>query len=160
MQTHLVLLRDFTQRLIDHRKKVVTAESCTGGMLACLLTEYAGSSQWFDRGFITYSNEAKIEIGVSHEQLTQHGAVSMETARAMAQAALSRSQADLSIAITGIAGPSGGSLEKPVGTVCFAWMLRGEEPVVRLVNFPANSRYRIRLVSCCEALRGGIELLT
>lgn len=160
MQIHLALLQKFTKHLLSHRKKVVVIESCTGGMLASLLTEYAGSSQWFDRGFITYSNEAKIDLGVPCKLLTQHGAVSLETAAAMAACALNNSQAELSIAITGIAGPSGGSVDKPVGTVCFAWMVSGQDPITRLVHFPPTSRQRIRLLACSEALRGGIDLFT
>jgi len=98
------------------------AESCTGGWVAECITAIAGSSAWFDRGFITYSNAAKIEmLGVTENTLSQHGAVSEQTAREMALGALKHSHASIAAAITGIAGPDGGTQEKPVGTVCFAW---------------------------------------
>ena len=98
------------------------AESCTGGMAAQTVTAVAGSSAWFERGFVTYSNAAKIEmLGVSPTTLEQHGAVSEQTAREMALGALKHSQAQIAAAITGIAGPDGGTADKPVGTVCFAW---------------------------------------
>lgn len=104
-------------------KLLTLAESCTGGMVATAITSIAGSSAWFDRGFVTYSNAAKIEmLGVSASTIEQHGAVSLETAAAMAQGALAHSAAQVSASITGIAGPEGGSEHKPVGTVCFAWM--------------------------------------
>ena len=107
--------------------KLVTAESCTGGGLAEILTRIPGSSAWFERGFITYSNESKHEIlSVPLETLEQFGAVSEETANAMAKGALENSRAEYGVAITGIAGPEGGTEEKPVGTVCFAWYKRNE----------------------------------
>ena len=105
---------------------IACAESCTGGLIAAALTEIGGSSRWFDRGFVTYSNEAKQELlGVSLQSLQRFGAVSEPVAREMAQGALRRSRARIALAVTGIAGPGGGSLDKPVGTVCFAWALRG-----------------------------------
>lgn len=98
------------------------AESCTGGMVASAVTAAAGSSAWFDRGFVTYSNQAKVDmLGVQAETLAQYGAVSEQTAKEMALGALAHSQASIAGSITGIAGPSGGSAEKPVGMVCFAW---------------------------------------
>jgi nicotinamide-nucleotide amidase len=101
--------------------KVATAESCTGGLIAGLLTEIAGSSEVFERGFVTYSNQAKQDmLGVPQALLIRHGAVSQEVARAMAQGALAHSQADLAVAVTGIAGPGGGTAEKPVGLVHIA----------------------------------------
>jgi nicotinamide-nucleotide amidase len=104
-------------------KMLTLAESCTGGMVASAITSIAGSSVWFDRGFVTYSNAAKIEmLGVSADTIETKGAVSLETAAEMAQGALSHSAAQVSASITGIAGPDGGSAQKPVGTVCFAWM--------------------------------------
>lgn len=104
-------------------KMLTLAESCTGGMVAAAITSIAGSSMWFDRGFVTYSNAAKIEmLGVSANTIQEHGAVSENTAAEMAQGALSHSAAQLSASITGIAGPDGGSPQKPVGTVCFAWL--------------------------------------
>ena len=101
-----------------------TAESCTGGMIAAACTDLAGSSQWFERGFVSYSNEAKQEmLGVPHALIEQHGAVSEAVAQAMVLGALKKSQAQVTLAVTGIAGPTGGSQTKPVGTVCFAWGL-------------------------------------
>lgn len=108
--------------LATNGQVLATAESCTGGWVAQCLTSIAGSSAWFDRGFVPYSNEGKQDmLGVSKETLAAHGAVSEATAIAMARGALRHSRADWALAITGIAGPSGGSPEKPVGTVCFAW---------------------------------------
>uniref|UniRef100_Q478X9 CinA, C-terminal n=1 Tax=Dechloromonas aromatica (strain RCB) TaxID=159087 RepID=Q478X9_DECAR len=108
--------------LLERGEWLAAAESCTGGWLAQSVTAIAGSSAWFDRGFVTYSNVAKMDmLGVPETTLDRHGAVSEATARAMAQGALVHSRADWTVAITGIAGPSGGSVEKPVGTVCFAW---------------------------------------
>ncbi len=106
--------------------KLATAESCTGGMIGAALTDVAGSSDYFERGFITYSNESKHELlGVSSDILRSHGAVSAETAAEMVAGALHRSHADIAVAVTGIAGPGGGSIEKPVGTVYIGWGLRG-----------------------------------
>lgn len=103
---------------------LTTAESCTGGLVSEIMTSIAGSSAWFDRGFITYSNHAKIEmLNVSEETFKTHGAVSEQTAYEMAIGALRHSHAQVSCSITGIAGPDGGSLDKPVGTVCFAWAI-------------------------------------
>ena len=111
---------ELVAKLLDHGVMVATAESCTGGMVAAAITDVAGSSAVFDRGFVTYSNEAKNElIGVPMKLINEHGAVSEEVARAMAKGALAHSQATLAIAVTGIAGPSGGSKEKPVGLVHF-----------------------------------------
>src|SRR5579875_1637340 len=109
--------------------RVVTAESCTGGLVAAALTEIAGSSDVVDAGFVTYSNEAKVELlGVSEEVVETFGAVSIAVAWGMAQGALARSNADVAVAITGIAGPAGGSERKPVGTVVFARARRGADP--------------------------------
>jgi len=103
-------------------QKLATAESCTGGWVAQCLTSVAGSSEWFERGFVTYSNAAKHEmLGIELAVLANHGAVSEATAAAMAAGALRKSHADWALAITGIAGPDGGSPDKPVGTVCFGW---------------------------------------
>lgn len=104
--------------------RIVCAESCTGGLICAALTETAGSSNWFDRGYVTYSNDSKQTVlGIPQALLDQHGAVSEPVARAMAQGALARSRARLALAVTGIAGPGGGSPGKPVGTVCFAWAM-------------------------------------
>jgi nicotinamide-nucleotide amidase len=120
------LAADLGRRLLARGWRVTTAESCTGGLVAGAITAIAGSSDWFDRGFVTYSNAAKRELlGVPEAVLAAHGAVSEPCAVAMAEGALVRSGAMLAVAVTGIAGPSGGSEEKPVGTVCFAWAQRG-----------------------------------
>jgi nicotinamide-nucleotide amidase len=116
------LARKLGERLKAARARLVTAESCTGGWAAQVATSVAGSSDWFERGFVTYSNDAKQELlGVGEQTLARHGAVSEETAREMAQGALRRSKGSIALAITGVAGPGGGSAAKPVGTVCFAW---------------------------------------
>ena len=105
---------------------LATAESCTGGLIAAACTDLAGSSQWFERGVVSYSNAAKTELlGVDADLSAQHGAVSEPVARAMAEGALARSHAQVSLAVTGVAGPTGGSASKPVGTVCFAWCVAG-----------------------------------
>ena len=115
------------EKLIAQHCMLVTAESCTGGALSAAITSVPGSSQWFDRGFITYSNEAKIEmLGVNLNTLEAHGAVSEATAREMILGAFQKSPADIAISITGIAGPNGGTKQKPVGTVCFGWGFRND----------------------------------
>jgi nicotinamide-nucleotide amidase len=112
--------------LLQHGLRLATAESCTGGLIAANCTDLAGSSEWFERGLVTYSNEAKTEmLGVDPALIATHGAVSEPVARAMAAGALVHSRAQVSVAVTGIAGPSGGSDAKPVGTVWFAWGLPG-----------------------------------
>ena len=116
------LVKEISQGLLERQLKVAAAESCTGGGVAYWLTSLSGSSDWFERGFVTYSNAAKEEmLGVRSATLKTFGAVSEETAREMAAGALKNSAAQCSVAITGIAGPLGGSAEKPVGTVWFAW---------------------------------------
>lgn len=133
---------------------LATAESCTGGWVAQCLTSIAGSSAWFDRGFITYSNEAKQEmLGVSQEALARHGAVSEATAIAMARGALRHSRADWALAVTGIAGPGGGSPEKPVGTVCFAWAGPENTAHCDTCHFD-GSRETVRARSVEHALNG------
>ena len=132
---------------------LATAESCTGGWLAQAVTAVAGSSAWFDRGFVTYSNDAKQDmLGVPAEILLRAGAVSEETARAMAQGALARSAAQIAIAITGIAGPGGGTPQKPVGTVCFGWCLNGQPAAAESCHF-TGEREQIRAASVAFALR-------
>jgi len=111
--------------LLARGQSLATAESCTGGLIAAACTEVAGSSAWFERGFVTYSNEAKTELlGVPAALIAAHGAVSEEVARAMAEGALKHSRADLAVAVTGVAGPTGGSEAKSVGTVWLAWAER------------------------------------
>ena len=120
------LARKLGARLKRGNETLATAESCTGGWAAQVVTSVAGSSAWFERGFVTYSNAAKQELlGVRTETLRAHGAVSEETAREMARGALERSRATVAVSITGVAGPAGGTPEKPVGTVCFAWARGG-----------------------------------
>lgn len=133
---------------------IATAESCTGGMIAAALTSIAGSSEWFDRGFVTYSNAAKIDLlGVNDDTLERHGAVSEATAAEMAQGAVARSRADLAVSVTGVAGPGGGSRHKPVGTVCFGWCVRGEAPdTMRLLL--SGDRKAVRSASVRVALEG------
>ena len=132
--------------------KIATAESCTGGLVAGLLTEIPGSSDVVERGFVTYSNEAKRELlGVPGEILTVHGAVSGETARAMAQGALKQSHADLAVAVTGIAGPGGGSADKPVGLVHIA-AARADRIIHRECRFGDIGRSEVRVKSVETAL--------
>jgi nicotinamide-nucleotide amidase len=133
--------------------KLVTAESCTGGLVAAAITEIPGSSEVLERGFVTYSNAAKqSELGVPQETIRARGSVSAETAEAMARGALERSPADLSVAITGIAGPTGGSAEKPVGLVHFAAARRGGQPRLREVRFGDIGRSEVRRRSVLVAL--------
>lgn len=133
---------------------LVTAESCTGGGLAEVLTTIPGSSRWFERGFISYSNLSKREmLGVKTETLARHGAVSEPTARAMAEGALAHSPADLAVAITSIAGPGGGTEAKPVGTVCFAWARRKHETRSSTLYFPGD-RTAVRRQSVAAAIEG------
>ena len=105
---------------------LATAESCTGGLISAACTDLAGSSAWFERGFVTYSNEAKTtSLGVDAQLIKQHGAVSQPVAEAMARGAITHSLAQVAVAVTGVAGPTGGSVEKPVGTVWFGWSVQG-----------------------------------
>lgn len=150
-------LRDKAAQVLDlcraRSLKVATAESCTGGLVAGALTEIAGSSDVVDRGFVTYSNEAKeAMLGVPSETLERYGAVSTETATAMATGALKNSLADLVVAITGVAGPGGGSRQKPVGLVHFAAARRGGRLVARECRYGDIGRQRVRERSVAEAL--------
>lgn len=143
------IIAEFTGRGL----KVATAESCTGGLIAAALTEIAGSSSVFDRGFVTYSNEAKVEIvGVAAATLLAHGAVSRETAVEMAKGALMHSRADLAVAITGIAGPSGGSADKPVGLVHLAAATRTGRLLHREMRYGDIGRDAVRLATVTTAL--------
>ena len=118
---HKNLIQKLARQCLERDILIVTAESCTGGLLSSLLTQEAGSSRWFDRGFVTYSNNSKIDsLGVQRETLENFGAVSQEVANEMSKGALKNSEANISVSITGIAGPEGGSLAKPVGTVYFS----------------------------------------
>jgi nicotinamide-nucleotide amidase len=137
---------------------LATAESCTGGLVAGALTEIAGSSDVVDRGFVTYSNAAKMAmLGVPEPTLTAHGAVSRQTAEAMAQGALERAGVDLTVAITGVAGPGGGSAEKPVGLVHFAAATR-ERVIHREKRYGDIGRSEVRRLSVIEALTMLLEL--
>jgi nicotinamide-nucleotide amidase len=147
------------ERLEKEKQKLVTAESCTGGWVAQVVTSVAGSSAWFERGFVTYSNDAKHEaLGVPLAVLEKHGAVSEETAREMALGALARSKGTLALSITGIAGPAGGSATKPVGTVCFGWARRGGEPLAQTRVFQGD-RESVRRQSVVHSLEKVLELL-
>jgi nicotinamide-nucleotide amidase len=133
--------------------RVATAESCTGGLVAAALTEIAGSSDVVDLGFVTYSNEAKAELlGVPQSTLKRYGAVSAQTAKAMAAGALKNSHADIAVSITGIAGPGGGTKQKPVGLVHFAAARRGGRSIARKKLFGAVGRSRVRQLSVFQAL--------
>lgn len=140
---------------------LATAESCTGGMIAAALTDIAGSSTVVDRGFVTYSNEAKMEmLGVRPETLGAYGAVSRETAREMAAGALGRSRAGIAVSVTGIAGPGGGSAEKPVGLVWFGLAMKDQPPVAEQRLFGDRSRAFIREESVKAALSLVLQALS
>lgn len=146
--------------LLEHKLMLATAESCTGGMVTAALTHHAGSSVYLDRGFVTYSNDAKTEmLGVSQRTLENHGAVSEETAKAMAEGAVHNSHADISLSITGIAGPGGGSEEKPVGTVCFAWTVPNNTTVTQTRLFKGD-RSEVREQAAAHAMRELLSLLS
>ena len=133
---------------------LTTAESCTGGLIAGAVTAIAGSSAWFDRGFVTYSYASKTDLlGVPAATLERFGAVSEPVARAMAEGALAHSEAAVAVAVTGIAGPAGGTPDKPVGMVCFGWALRGVATSVETISFPGD-RAAVRALSVRHALAG------
>ena len=137
---------------------MATAESCTGGLIAGACTDLPGSSEWFERGFVTYSNEAKTELlGVDASLISAHGAVSEPVAGAMALGALLRSRAQVAVAVTGIAGPTGGSADKPVGTVWFGWALPGR--VVTETKMFDGDRAAVRAATVAHALARLDELL-
>lgn len=148
------------QALMMRQWMLSCAESCTGGWVAKTLTDVAGSSAWFERGFVTYTNIAKQEmLGVSPTTLDSHGAVSELTVREMVRGALQHSHADLSLAITGIAGPGGGSAAKPVGLVWFAWARRGDDAVVCAEHVFDGDREAVRRQAVLTALQGVKEQL-
>ncbi|AQV95544.1 damage-inducible protein CinA [Cupriavidus necator] len=144
--------------LADKSLMLATAESCTGGLVAAAITDVSGSSGWFERGFVTYSNEAKSTmLGVPAKLIRDHGAVSEEVARAMAEGALLNSRAQVALSITGVAGPNGGTPEKPVGMVCFGWSNR-------ITTHTETQRFRgdrgqIRRQAAEHAMRGLLELV-
>lgn len=147
------------ERLTAISRSVSTVESCTGGGVAQMITSVAGSSRWFERGFVTYSNDAKVEmVGVERALIESHGAVSVEVAAAMAEGGIRFSEADYCIALTGVAGPQGGSAAKPVGTVCFAWASLDQETRTALVRFDGD-RHAVRAQSVAHALGGLLDLL-
>lgn len=138
---------------------LVTAESCTGGWVSKVLTDIPGSSAWFERGFVTYTNAAKQEmLGVGAATLDAHGAVSENVVGEMAQGALHRSRAQIALAISGVAGPGGGSLDKPVGMVCLAWAAHGRPPRTQTRQFLGN-REQVRRQAVIAALEGVLDLL-
>jgi nicotinamide-nucleotide amidase len=142
-----------------HGLMLTTAESCTGGGVAQAVTEISGSSAWFERGFVTYANEAKQEmLGVPLDTLLQHGAVSEAVVREMVAGALRNSHAQVALAVSGIAGPSGGTPEKPVGTIWFAWGVKDRTCIARRHHLAGN-RSEIRAQSVRIALQGVVELL-
>lgn len=154
---------DMAEKLINKLRKhgymLVTAESCTGGLISSAITAKAGASDVFDRGFVTYSNEAKIEqLGVSQQLLDTHGAVSTLTAEAMVKGALAHSKADLALAVTGIAGPGGGSDDKPVGLVYIGYGLRGQAVKVARHDF-TGGREEVRMQAVKQALSYGIDMV-
>jgi nicotinamide-nucleotide amidase len=159
---------------IDHAKilaslllargwKIALAESCTGGLVCATLTELSGSSEWFERGYITYSNQAKTEcLGVPDALIQADGAVSEPVAKAMAQGAQRNARVDVGVSITGIAGPTGGTAEKPVGTVCFGWTMpnaKGEHVITSETKLFSGDRQSIREQATEHALVGLLQLL-
>jgi len=155
MDNELFELAQLLGRLLKSKgKKIATAESCTGGWIAQIITEVPGSSAWFDRGFVTYSNAAKMQmLGVKPETLEKYGAVSAQTATEMVIGALAHSDADCAIAVTGIAGPDGGTAEKSVGTVFIAWAYKNQDARVVKRQLTGN-RHQIRAQTVKIALGG------
>lgn len=144
--------------LLNRGLKLATAESCTGGLIAATCTDLSGSSTWLERGFVTYSNEAKSEmLGVDAALIARDGAVSESVVRAMAQGALAHSQAQVAVAVTGVAGPTGGSAAKPVGTVWLGWAT--PQGVVSEVQHFAGDRAQVRAATVLHALKRLVELL-
>ena len=136
-----------------------TAESCTGGWISQAVTMVPGSSKWFDRGFVTYTNEAKQEmLGVAAETLKKDGAVSEPVVIEMVRGALRYSRAQVAVAVSGLAGPRGGSAKKPVGTVCLAWMRDGADPVAQMLHFPGD-RDKVRRQTVVAALEGLVRII-
>lgn len=150
------LALEVAEHLMAKQKVLVSAESCTGGWVAKTLTDIAGSSAWFDRGFVTYSNTSKIEmLGVRERTLQIQGAVSEQTVCEMVEGALRFSQGDMALSISGVAGPGGGTQEKPVGTVWFAWAVRGGKPIT-LCRLFEGERNAVRHQAVVTALQGMI----
>ena len=153
------LAAEIGRQLLGRGLRVATAESCTGGLVAGAITAIAGSSDWFERGFVTYSNAAKSEmLGVPAELIDRHGAVSEPVAAAMAAGAVTNSAADCALSVTGVAGPGGGTATKPVGMVCFGWIVRGRPPRTATLHLPGD-RAAVRDASVDAALSGLLELV-
>jgi nicotinamide-nucleotide amidase len=152
------LCRLLADLMLKNQFYLATAESCTGGLIAAACTDLAGSSQWFDRGFVTYSNAAKTDmLGVDAALIAQFGAVSEQVATAMAQGAVMHSAAQVAVAVTGVAGPTGGSVEKPVGMVWIGWQVNGHT-TTKLCHFDGD-RATVRALTVQQALQGLIERL-
>ncbi|HEY7787694.1 MAG TPA: CinA family protein [Casimicrobiaceae bacterium] len=153
------LAAELGRRLLARGIRVAIAESCTGGLVAAAITSVAGSSAWFERGFVTYSNDAKYEmLGVPRALIEAQGAVSEAVARAMAEGARAHSGAACAVSVTGVAGPGGGTPAKPVGMACLGWVAPGGPPVVATRHFPGG-RAKVRAAAVDAALAGLIDLL-
>ena len=153
------LSRQLGETCLGSKAVIATAESCTGGGVGEAITRTAGSSAWFDRGFVTYSNDAKVDLlGVKQETIGSHGAVSEAVVREMAVGALHQSTADLAVAVTGVAGPGGGTAAKPVGLVWFAWASLEGDVRTKFEVF-GGDRAAIRQQAVGEALKGLVELV-
>ena len=153
------MVEEVAEALTRQGHKLAVAESCTGGAIAAALTSLAGSSAWFERGFVVYSNVSKSEmLGVKDETAIEHGSVSEPVVREMVNGALARSTATIAVAVTGVAGPGGGTAEKPVGTVWLAWVIRDGKTRVRELFFHGD-RTQIREQSIQAALSGIISLV-
>lgn len=150
---------DLAEELLRTKSRLAVAESCTGGGIAFVLTAIPGSSRWFERGFITYSNASKREVlGVDGGILDQHGAVSGPVVAAMAEGAIAHSRAHCSMAVSGVAGPDGGSSDKPVGTVWFAWSRGPDRTVTECCHFTGDRR-AVREQSIAHAIKGMVSYL-
>jgi nicotinamide-nucleotide amidase len=160
MPSYTDLAADVGRALAARGWRMATAESCTGGLIAGAITDIAGSSDWFERGYVSYSDRAKQEmLGVPHALLVAHGAVSEAVAHAMAEGAIARSGAECAVSVTGIAGPGGGSPLKPVGLVCFGWAARGLPTRVATRRFPGD-RGEVRAAAVRAALEGLLALIS
>lgn len=149
-----LVLGNLATLLIQKDARCAVAESCTGGLVSAAMTTYPGSSQWFDCGLVTYSNAAKQQfLGVHSDILAQYGAVSQETVTAMAEGILQRTQVQFSLAVSGIAGPGGGNLEKPVGTIWFAWASQ-DQPTHTQIHHLSGTRTKIRKTCVSIAIEG------
>lgn len=154
------IIQTLSEKLVQRRLLCATAESCTGGWIAQVLTSVAGSSAWFDCGFVTYSNQSKIRLlEVGSSTIERHGAVSEEVARAMVNGAIAHSVADAAVAVTGVAGPDGGTPEKPVGTVAFAWRTPNDVEAASEFQWFTGDRHAVRWATVVHALHGIVERL-